>query len=65
MVLNYLEKLQLELPYTIKLLVSKDDFNHILIMVYMLAVWLAASGSICPVQRGCREDNMIIISDLI
>jgi len=65
MVLNYLEKLQLELSHIFKLLVSKDDFNCILIMVYTLAVWRAASGSICPVLRGCREGNMIIIFDLI
>lgn len=63
MVLNYIKKLQLE--YIFKLLVSKNYFNHMLILVYMLAVWYVASGSICPMLRGYREDNIIIISDLI
>lgn len=57
--------MQLELPYIFKFLVSKNYFNHILILVYMLAIWYAASGCICPMLRGYGEDNMIIISDLI
>lgn len=57
--------MQLELPYISKLLVSSDDFNHILVMIYMLTVWHAASESTCSVLRGGREDNMTIISNLM